>query len=62
MKRKIYDELIKWKNVLNPKPLMLMGVRQCGKTYIIQEFCQNNYKKVIYVNLFSQDNIIDLYK
>ena len=39
-----------------------MGVRQCGKTYIIKEFCQNNYQNVIYVNLFSQDRIIDLYK
>ena len=62
MRRKIYDELVKWKNSLKKKPLMLMGVRQCGKTYIIKEFCQNNYQNVIYVNLFSQDRIIDLYK
>ena len=62
MRRKIYDELVKWKNSLKKKPLMLIGVRQCGKTYIIKEFCQNNYQNVIYVNLFSQDRIIDLYK
>ena len=42
MQRKIYDELKKWKNTLNAKPLMLMGARQCGKTYIIKEFCKNN--------------------
>ena len=34
MKRKVYDELLKWKNN-NNKPLMILGVRQCGKTYII---------------------------
>ena len=60
MKRKIYDELLKWKNN-NNKPLMILGVRQCGKTYIINEFCKNEYKNYIYVNLFEQDNIVKLY-
>ena len=60
MKRKIYDELLKWKNN-NNKPLMVLGVRQCGKTYIINEFCKNEYKNYIYVNLFEQDNIVKLY-
>ena len=41
MKRRIYDELLKWKNNSdNIKPLMVLGVRQCGKTYIIDEFCK----------------------
>lgn len=60
MKRKVYDELLKWKNN-NNKPLMVLGVRQCGKTYIINEFCKNEYKNYIYVNLFEQDNIVKLY-
>ena len=60
MKRKVYDELLKWKNN-NNKPLMILGVRQCGKTYIINEFCKNEYKNYIYVNLFEQDNIVKLY-
>ena len=60
MKRKIYDELLKWKKN-NNKPLMVLGVRQCGKTYIINEFCKNEYKNYIYVNLFEQENIVNLY-
>ena len=60
MKRKIYNELLKWKNN-NNKPLMILGVRQCGKTYIINEFCKNEYKNYIYVNLFEQENIVKLY-
>ena len=40
MKRKIYNELLEWKNRKNNrKPLMVLGVRQCGKTYVIKEFC-----------------------
>ena len=39
MKRKIYDELLKWKNNTdNVKPLMVLGVRQSGKIYIIELF------------------------
>ena len=60
MKRKVYDELLKWNNN-NNKPLMILGVRQCGKTYIINEFCKNEYKNYIYVNLFEQENIVKLY-
>lgn len=61
MKRKIYDELVKWKNAKDIKPLMVLGVRQSGKTYIINEFCKTEYTNYIYVNLFEQDNIVELY-
>lgn len=62
MKRKIYNELIKWKNNNdNIKPLMVLGVRQAGKTYIIDEFCKREYKNYIYVNLLEQTDIIELY-
>ena len=62
MKRKIYDELLKWKNNTdNVKPLMVLGVRQSGKTYIINEFCKNEYSNYVYVNLFENTNVIELY-
>ena len=38
MKRKIYTQLVDWKNQERRKPLVLNGVRQCGKTYILKEF------------------------
>ena len=38
MKRKIYKELIKWKENEDRKPLMLLGARQVGKTWIMQHF------------------------
>lgn len=36
LKRKIEDTLIQWKNRQKHKPLVIMGIRQCGKTYIAQ--------------------------
>ena len=63
MKRKIYDKLVEWKNnKTNKKPLMLLGVRQCGKTYIIEEFCKNEYKNYSKINLLKRDDIVDLFK
>jgi len=50
MKRLIIDELIAWKNREDRKPLILKGVRQCGKTYILKLFGEENYKDVAYFN------------
>lgn len=50
MERKIMDDLIKWKNSKNRKPLIIHGARQVGKTYIIKEFGKQYYENMIYVN------------
>ena len=62
MKRLIYNELLKWKNNYDNKALIVMGARQVGKTYIINEFCQNEFENYVSVNLFERKDIIDLYK
>ena len=61
MKRKIYNKLLQWKNNDNKKPLMILGVRQCGKTYIIEEFCKNEYKDFYTLNLLKRQDIVELY-
>lgn len=62
MKRKIYDYLLNWKNKKdNLKPLILLGARQVGKTYIISEFCKNEFEKFVEVNLFDRVDIVNLY-
>ncbi len=38
MRRLIYDNLLEWNNSADRKPLLLEGVRQCGKTYLLKEF------------------------
>lgn len=50
MKRKITTKLLQWKNSDKHQPLLLYGARQVGKTYVINEFGQNNYDNIIYVN------------
>ena len=62
MKRKIYNDLLEWKNETVFKPLMILGVRQCGKTYIIDEFCKNEFKYYKKVNLLEDTAIVDLYR
>jgi len=44
------QELIRWKNKQNRKPLMLLGVRQCGKTYIAKQFGHEQFENVAYLN------------
>ena len=55
LKRKIEEELIAWKNDSNHKPLVIKGCRQCGKTFIVQKFAEENYANVVYLN-FMQDS------
>ena len=54
LKRKISETLKKWKEQPNHFPLVIMGIRQCGKTYISQLFAEENYKHVICVNFIKQ--------
>lgn len=62
MRRKIYDKLIAWKNNDLRKPLIIFGARQVGKTYIIQEFCQQEYPNYFIVNLLNHPEIVELYQ
>lgn len=50
MERLLYKDLLKWKNSKDRKPLILKGVRQCGKTWLLKEFGKNNYENVAYFN------------
>ena len=48
MQRKMMEKLIEWKDDTDKKPLILRGVRQCGKTYLLKEFGQLHYQDVAY--------------
>ena len=61
LKRKIEDTLLQWKNTANHKPLVIMGIRQCGKTFIAQHFAANNYKTVVYINFIKQPERINAF-
>ena len=42
LKRKIETQLAEWKMQKDKKPLVIKGIRQCGKTYIVQKFAKEN--------------------
>lgn len=50
MERTLIAELINWKKKPNRKPLVLKGVRQCGKTYLLKEFGKRYYEDIAYFN------------
>lgn len=62
MERKIYSELKEWKENGIEKPLMVIGARQIGKTYIIKKFCEKEFEKYVYINLFEHSEIIEIFK
>ena len=61
MYRKIEEELKKWKNDYK-MPLMLIGARQTGKTYILEDFCKKNFNNYIYINLDKEENIGEIFE
>jgi predicted AAA+ superfamily ATPase len=44
------SHLVEWKNSKYRKPLLLKGVRQVGKTWILKEFAKRHYKNIAYFN------------
>lgn len=61
MYRKFEKELLKWKEN-SKKPLMLIGARQIGKTYILNKFCQEYFNNCFYVNLELNKDIADIFE
>ena len=50
LKRKIEEALLQWKNTSDHNPLVIKGIRQCGKTFIVEKFAKEHYKHVVYIN------------
>ena len=57
MYREIINDLKKWKDKPRRKPLILTGVRQCGKTYIVDEFARSDFESYVYVNFESEETL-----
>jgi hypothetical protein len=49
-KRKIESKLQIWQKDAAHKPLVVKGVRQCGKTSSVLDFARKNYKNVVYLD------------
>ncbi|MBN2755265.1 MAG: ATP-binding protein [Candidatus Goldbacteria bacterium] len=62
MKRYVMESLIKWKNKKNRMPLILSGVRQVGKTWLMKEFGKLNFKNTAYINFDSNPRMKELFE
>ncbi len=50
MERLVMQKLLDWKNSKYRKPLILKGVRQVGKTWLLKEFAKHHYRNMAYFN------------
>ena len=57
MKRYALEQLIRWKEKPNRKPLILKGARQVGKTWLMQEFGRTQFKKVAYITFYNNQRM-----
>jgi predicted AAA+ superfamily ATPase len=63
MKRKIYQDLLKWKNERQGKTALLIeGARRIGKSYIVEEFARHEYQSYILVDFNDVDEeLLDIF-
>ena len=54
MERRLFEKLAEWETESVKEPLMLIGVRQVGKTWLIKHFCKERYEDTFYINLEEQ--------
>ncbi len=62
MKRDAIKELYQWKENDDRKPLIMLGARQVGKTWLMQEFAKEAYPKYAYVNFEDNDTLRGLFE
>lgn len=62
MKRNAIKELYDWKENNGRKPLVILGARQVGKTWLMKEFGKEAYKKCAYVNFEDNDDLRGLFE
>ena len=59
MKRKIYNELIKWKEERKGATAVIIeGARRIGKSYIVEEFARNEYDSYLLIDFNKADKVV----
>lgn len=62
MKRLALDKLILWKDSFRRKPLLLLGARQVGKTWLMKEFGRSCFEHVAYVRFDSDRRAHEIFQ
>lgn len=61
MYRTAMEQLYKWKEKKNRKPLIIRGARQVGKTWLMKEFGANAYQNSVYISFDNNQRMHDLF-
>ena len=61
LRRKAYDEFLKWKHTKEKECLFVKGARQIGKTYLIREFGRNEYESFIEINFLKNPSLKEVF-
>lgn len=64
LRRKIYNDILKWKEMDNgASALLIEGARRVGKSYIVEKFARNEYKSYILIDFAkASDDIKNLFR
>lgn len=62
MYRTAMDDLLQWKEKINRKPLIIMGARQVGKTWLMKEFGKTHYEKTAYISFYNNKRMDDVFQ
>ena len=62
MERFAMEDMKAWKNSPHRKPLVLMGARQVGKTWLMKAFGEKHYEKVAYVSFYNNANMTRVFE
>ena len=61
IERFLIQDLIHWKDSPRRKPLILNGVRQCGKTWLLKYFGQHYFEDFAYFNFEHSSEILSFF-
>ena len=62
MKRFAMEQLQNWKEKKNRKPMIIMGARQVGKTWLMKEFGKQFFSKVAYVSFYNNKRMSNVFE
>ncbi|HPS64589.1 MAG TPA: AAA family ATPase [Ignavibacteria bacterium] len=62
MYRTKIKDLINWRLSKNRKPLIVLGARQVGKTWLIKEFGKSEFSNIVYINFEEESRLQNLFK
>ena len=56
------EKLLMWKEKEARKPLIIMGARQVGKTWLMKEFGKKYYEKTAYISFYNNQRMNEVFQ